>query len=65
MWESIKDRLPGIEETVIVYPFCSRYPSVYIGIYDGKEFWDLDGDQIMDVDYWMSLPNPPIEEAAC
>ena len=62
MWENIKDRLPGIEETVIVYPFCSRYPDVNVGVYDGKDFYDNDEGFPIDVDYWMPLPKPPIEE---
>ena len=64
-WISVKDRLPGIDSTVMVYD--AGYEGVFPARYDEFGVFLLrDGageDEAYEVTHWMPLPKPPKEEA--
>ena len=61
MWIDINEKEPEMWKTVLVYPYYEENPFVGTGIYTNLyEFWnDYDDKVVIDVDFWMPLPNPP------
>jgi hypothetical protein len=63
-WISVKDRLPEIDQKVLVWACSSPDPEfVDIGFYDPESspetLWRCEEYMDIHVDYWMPLPNPP------
>lgn len=69
-WISVNDRLPGYNQSVIVYGRGDWFekddgPEIFYEItlqhYDGiPDYWLYqDGDKIIDVTHWMEEPAPP------
>jgi hypothetical protein len=58
-WISVEDRLPEINEEVLIYP--SGW--IMCGSFDGETWVDEDRvNPVFHVTYWMPLPMPPKEE---
>lgn len=65
-WISVKDRLPEINEPVLVH--CRGYISIAWRVSgdNGGWYWNSQmsyPEEMVDTDYWMPLPNPPEESA--
>lgn len=64
-WISVKDRLPSIDENVLVYDNCFKDVSIgYISDFlNYRKTWITDcGESVSDtVTHWMPLPEPPKE----
>ena len=71
-WISVKERLPGIEETVLVYHTWDKYAEYDVAYiseittrkYSGGESQTIewrgkDRDACISPTHWMSLPEPP------
>lgn len=65
-WISVKDKMPRINEVVLVYDkFIEDVSTGYISEFLGdRVVWIIDyGQSISDeVTHWMPLPEPPKEE---
>ena len=65
-WISVKERLPEVGKVVLAYTYYETFEFVkltrherttFIGTRGCHDYWD-----VMDILYWMPLPEPPKEE---
>lgn len=64
-WVSIDERLPAIDQYVLVARSRCVHVGVYTSSYEGNPLhWETDGEgfAIVDVTHWMPLPAPPEQE---
>lgn len=61
-WISIDDRLPEIEQDVLLWTTRSR--EVRVGWRCESNEWATWSEEFTDVSHWMPLPSPPSRDAA-
>ena len=67
-WISVKDKLPGEKQWVLIRVACSDYFNVEQGMYRGDERWmncwcANRHNDLYPVTHWMPLPESPQEQA--
>lgn len=68
MWISVKDRLPEVNEPVLMRVTCCDYHNIEQGHYQGYGKWvncwySMRNEGLYPVTHWMPLPAPPTAEA--
>ena len=67
-WISVKDRLPKLDEAVLVHPKHLHIKTSYYAVWSlfkchsGETIWvdkSGDGHNLTEVTHWMPLPQPP------
>jgi hypothetical protein len=59
-WIKCTDRLPAIDETVIICDAGVVSVGCYLGTYEGDAVWDyIDREAAYNVTHWMKLPKAP------
>lgn len=61
-WISVKERLPKLDEYVLIYYADSCFVNIGFLDSDFMEWNGLDCMQTIRPDYWMPLPEPPKDD---